>query len=59
MVSYENGKKKRSIKRWIAERPKTFAFLVAVLVLVLVAAFEPEYIEPVSRAFVLLIGVGL
>lgn len=66
MVFYENGKKSKRerprFKRlytWIIKHPKVFAFLVAVLVIAILAAYRPDYVESVSKAFVLLIGVGL
>ena len=61
MVSYVNGKKKKKarIKQWIVKHPKLFAFFIALLIIVGVVLVKPEYVEPVSRAFVLLIGVAL
>lgn len=61
MVSCGNGKKKKKerIKRWIIKHPKLFAFFIALFIIVGVVLVKPEYVEPVSRAFVLLIGVAL
>lgn len=62
MVSYESGKKSKKdkkIRKWIVEHPKLFAFLIAVIILSITAICKPDYVEPISKAFVLILGVGL
>lgn len=65
MVSCGNGKRLKTasrnkhIRRWIIKHPKLFAFLLALLIIAGTAIFKPEYVEPIARAFVVLIGVGL
>lgn len=65
MASCGNGKKskkgsqRKHIRRWIIKHPKLFAFLLALAIIAGAALYKPDYVEPIARAFVLLIGVGL